>query len=73
MVTLDKLRHEFEYDLATKYHLTHPEMCLVVDEAGITISERGDGHVTGSIYCFNLGAIPRNKSLYNDRHFTCLG
>ena len=72
-IMLDEPSHEFEGDLATKYHLTHPEMCLVVDEVGSNISQRGDGHVTGRKYCCELGAIPQNKSSYNDRHFTCLG
>ena len=36
---------DYEGPLRTKYHLTHPEMCLVVDEVGSNSSQRGDGHI----------------------------
>ena len=67
--------YSFEYpgDLKTKYHLKHPEMCLVVDEVGCNISQRGDGHVRGTKFCCEIGSIPQNKASHNDRHFTCLG
>ena len=41
-IALDEPSHQFAGDLVTKYHLTHPEMCLVVDEVGSNISQRGD-------------------------------
>ena len=70
---LDEASHDFTGDLISKHHLTHPEMCLVVDEVGSNISQRGDGHVRGRKYCCERGSIPQNKSSYNDCHFTCLG
>ncbi len=36
--------------LKTKYYLTYPEMCLVVDEVGSSISQRGDRHIGGLKY-----------------------
>ena len=59
--------------LKTPYHLTHPEMCLVVDEVGSNISQRGDGHIGGQKYVCEIGTVPQNKVSHNDRHFTVLG
>jgi len=64
---------QFVGDMKTKYELLHPAMCLVVDEVGSNISQRGDGHVTGTKYCCEHGTIPYNKASHNDRHFTLLG
>ena len=36
--------------LRTKYHLTHPERCLVVDEVGSNSSQRDNGHIGGQKY-----------------------
>ena len=72
-VKLDQPSHEYTGKLATKYVLVHPEMCLVVDEVGSNISQRGDGHIRGKKYCCEFGSIPQNKASHNDRHFTCLG
>ena len=72
-IKLDRPTHEFQGDLATEYILKRPEMCLVVDEVGSNISQRGDGHVRGKKYCCEFGSIPQNKASHNDRHFTCLG
>ena len=70
---LDKASCEYQGDLVTKYVLVRPEMCLVVDEVGSNISQRGDGHVRGRKYCCEFGSIPQNRASHNDRHFTCLG
>ena len=59
--------------LKSRYHLTHPEMCLVVDEVGSNISQRGDGHIGGQKYMCEIGTVPQNKVSHNDRHFTVLG
>ena len=59
--------------LKTRYHLTHPQMCLVVDEVGSNILQRGDGHIGGQKYVCEIGTVPQNKVSHNDRHFTVLG
>lgn len=64
---------QFDGDILTKYELIHPGMCLVVDEVGSNISQRGDGHIAGTKYCCEHGTIPNNKVSHNDRHFTLLG
>ena len=48
---LDKVSCEYQGNLVTKYVLVWPVMCLVVDEVGSNISQRGDGHVRGRKYC----------------------
>ena len=68
---LNEDSHEYQGDLISKYHLQHPEMCLVVDKVGSNISQRGDRHVRGTKYCCEIGSIPQNKVSHNDWHFTC--
>ena len=71
---LDVISDNFPGQLKTEYELIHPEMCLVVDEVGSNISQRGDGHIAGKKYCCEKGyGVPQNKSSINDRHFTVLG
>lgn len=41
----DEPSKDYPGALMTKYHLTYPEMCLVVDEVGFTSCQRGDGHI----------------------------
>ena len=60
--------------LKTPFHLTHPEMCLVLDEVGSNFSQWGDGHIGGQKYvCEEIGTVPQNTVSHNDRHFTVLG
>ena len=71
---LDVASDQFPGKLKTAHELIHPEMCLVVDEVGSNISQRGDGHIAGKKYCCEKGyGVPQNKSSINDRHFTLLG
>ena len=69
---LDAPTDQFDGDIVTRYELLHPGMCLVVDEVGSNISQRGDGHITGTKYCCEHGTIPNNEVSHNDRHFTML-
>ena len=41
---------EYDGPLKTNFHLTHPEMCLFVDEVGSNISQKCDGHIAGTKY-----------------------
>ena len=60
--------------LRTKYHPTHPEICLVVDEVGSNSLQRSDGHIEGLKYQYEMGMIPQIRvSHSNERHFTTLG
>ena len=53
--------------------LDHPHYCLVVDEVGSNLSQKGDGHVGGQKYVCARGAIPQVKVQHSERHFTLLG
>ena len=53
--------------------LDHPELCIVVDEVGSNLSQKGDGHVGGQKYVCARGAIPQIKVQHSERHFTLLG
>lgn len=46
---LDVPSDQFDGDILTRYKLLHTEMCLVIDEVGRNISQRGDVHITGKI------------------------
>ena len=70
---LDDFSDEYPGTLRTKFHLKHPDMCLVVDEVGCNSSQRGDGHICGQKYQCESGTIPQiNASHSNERHFTTL-
>ena len=64
---------EYDGPLKTNFHLTHPEMCLVVDEVGSNISQKGDGHIAGTKYICEINSIPRQQASHSDKHFTLLG
>ena len=53
--------------------LDNPDMCLVVDEVGSNLSQKGDGHVGGQKYICEKGAIPQIKVQHTEKHFTLLG
>ena len=53
--------------------LDHPDMCLVVDEVGSNLSQKGDGHVGGQKFVCAKGTIPQVKVQHSERHFTLLG
>ena len=59
--------------LHVNYKLTHPEMCLVVDEVGANLNQKDDGHIGGQKFMCEVGAIPQMKVSTKDKHFTLLG
>ena len=54
----DEFCDDYTGPLRTKYHLTHPEMCLVVDEVGTNSLQQGDGHIGGQKYQCEKGTMP---------------
>ncbi len=38
------------FGLPCTHTLKHPDMCLVVDEVGSNLSQKGDGHIGGTMY-----------------------
>ena len=70
----DEFVSDYPGPLKTKYHLKHPEMCLVIDELGSNSSQRGDGHIGGQKYQCEIGTVPQIKASHsNERHFAVLG
>ena len=62
-----------KFGLPCIHKIDHPKMCLVVDEVGSDLSQKGDGHIGGVKYVFKKGTIPQNKVQNTDKHFTLLG
>ena len=48
-------------------------MCLVVDEVGSNLSQKGDVHIGGQMYMCERGAILQVKVQHKEKHFTLLG
>ena len=49
--TNENICDEIKYfGLKCTHNIVHPEMCLVVDEAGANLSQKGDGHIGGQKY-----------------------
>ena len=61
------------FGIPCTHKIDHPEMCLVVDEVGSDLSQKGDGHIGGSKYACERGTVPQNKVQHTDKHFTLLG
>ena len=55
------------------HKLMHPDICLVVDEVGSNLSQKGDGHVGGQKFVCRKGSVPQVKVQHSERHFTLLG
>ena len=55
------------------HRLSHPEYCVVLDEARGNINMKGDRHIDGEMYLCEPGVIPQQKLSRADKHFTLLG
>jgi hypothetical protein len=53
--------------------ITHPDMCIAMDEVGSNTSQKGDGHVGGKKFICGKDYIPRLKASKKEKHFTLLG
>ena len=54
------------------HRIDHPSMCLVVDEVGSNLSQKGDGHIGGQKYVCAKGTIPQTKVQHTENHFTLI-
>ena len=72
-IKLDQPLNHHTGKLHVNYKLTHPEMCLVVDEVGANLNQKDDGHVGGQKFMCEVGAIPQMKVSTKDKHFTLMG
>jgi hypothetical protein len=62
-----------KFGLPCTHQIDHPQMCLVVDEVGSDLSQKGDGHIGGAKYACEHGSHAQNKVQHTDKHFTLLG
>ena len=62
-----------KFGLPCTHEITHPHMCLVVDEVGADLSQKGDGHISGALYACEKGTHAQNKVQHINKHFTLLG
>ena len=56
-----------------KHELTDPDYCIVLNEVGGNINQKGDGHIRGETFLHEDGMVPQIQCSRNDRHFTLLG
>ena len=55
------------------HRLIRPDMCIVGDEVGGTISMKGDGHVGGQLFVCGRKEIPKKKISTRGKKFTMIG
>ena len=55
------------------HDLTHPEMCIVMDEVGANTNMKGDGNCGGELLVCGSHMTPQQKSSTKEKHFTLLG
>ena len=55
------------------HQLDHPEYCVVMDKVGENMNMQGDGYIGGKTFLCELGVIPQEKLIRNNKHFTLLG
>ena len=70
MLKNNEFRSKYSGHLKTNFHLTYPEICLVVDEVGINISQKGDGLIAEKKYVCVIDSIPKEQASHTDKHFT---
>jgi len=68
---VDKKEHA--YGRKCTIEITHPDLCIVMDEVGSNTSQKGDGHIGGKKYICETGYVPQLKASKRDKHFTLLG
>ena len=55
------------------HRIKHPDYCLVADEVGGNVSQKGDGNVGGTRFLCEKGSVPKQVTSNKDKHFTLLG
>jgi hypothetical protein len=61
------------YDHPTKFHLTHPEKLIFVDELGDNTSQANDDIKTGSKCVTGKGWWEKHQNPFTECHYTTLG
>ena len=61
------------FGLPCAHKIIHPDMCLVVDEVGSNLSQKGDGHMEGTKMLSEKHCISQEQVQHKDKHFTLVG
>ena len=48
------------------HRIKHPDMCIAGDEVGDNSSQKGDGHIGGSLHLYKRNCIPQSKTSNKD-------
>ena len=59
------------FGVKVSHTITHLDICLVVDEAGSSLSQKGDGHIGGQMYICERGTIPQVKFQHKENVSLC--
>ena len=54
------------------HEITHPEMCVVMDEIGGNTSQEGDGHIGGKLLVCGKEIVPQQRVNHKDKHWILL-
>ena len=55
------------------HRIKHPDMCIVGDEVGGNTSQKGDGHIGGTLHLCERNFTPQSKTSNKDKRFTLMG
>ena len=61
------------FGLPCTHAINHPDMCLVVDEVGSNLSQKGDGHIAGRKVMCEKNTTPQEQVQHKEKHFSLLG
>ena len=50
-----------KFGIQCTHNIYQPEMCLLIEEVGSDLSQKGYGHIGGAKYACEKGTIPQNK------------
>jgi len=53
--------------------ITHPEMCVVMDEVGRNTSQKDDWYIGGNLLVCRKVMVPQQRLNHKDKHGTLLG
>jgi len=69
----DVVKEKDEYGCKVTIDITKPEMCVVADEVGGNMSQKGDGLVGGELMLIKPGQVAQRNISTKDKHYTLLG
>ena len=61
------------FELPCTHEIIHSDICLVIDEVGSNLCQKGDGHVRGRKVMCEIHCTPQEQVQHKEKHFTLLG